>query len=360
METSEVTTPEVTETQIDDPSAENFDYDSWSKSVFKEPDDEIDLDAMQAESEEGEEDHDESDDGDSDDDRDESDDKKKQVDQKTEKQTKENDQDKNPKLEVKLKVNGEERIVKDPEEIQKLAQLGLASTENFRAAQNIQQQTRELFETLRDNPAKIFSNPSFGPKFREAAEKYIYDELKLEYLRDNDPDGYDQEIKSRRLAQYEEEEQTRGALEKQRQFEEQTNHFKAQFAQNLADIMENSQIPDTTDNRLLVGQQMRKYVEKGLPIDVVQISKDVAERFHTNINSSLSALDAKALVEKLGPEAVDKIRKYNLQKLKDKTEASSKPQLLKDKGGSKGGGRRAKKTFNSADDFMDDVWSGYS
>ena len=356
-----------TQMQIDDPSGENFDYDGWSKDVFQESSDEIDLEAMEAEHEEGDQETDnESDDATKEGDTDDSKDEKESAsdDSNEEKKKSETDQNKSSdqKIEVKLKVNGEDKTITDINEVQKLAQLGLASNEKFQAATNIQNQTRELFETLRDDPAKIFSNPQFGDKFKEAAEKYIYDELSLESLKQTNPAAYEAEMNKRELDQYKTREQTRAQQDEQRKINEQTNHYKAQFTKNLADIMEAAQLPDTKENRIMIGQEMNGYIKKGVPINPQEIAQKVSQGFQSNINQTLNNLDAKSLVEKLGPDAVEKIRKYNVEQHKKNqasTNRQSKPKVLNKNSDRSGSSKGKKKITSSADEMMDDVWSEY-
>ena len=360
---SDVDTSSEVETQISDPDGDNFDYDGWAKAqgLKANSEEEIDLDDMKAKHEsKGEDDADDTDQ--------EGDDKKARgkkdsTTEDSEDKVDESDakDDKPSQFKKVLKAYDKEKVITDEKEYDTLAQKGLAADEKFYQASQLMNQTKEIFQTLRDDPSKIFNHPEYGDKFKEAAEKYLYDELKLEQLRSEDPDRYEGEVAKRRLAEFEKQELTRREQEKQTQLEQQTQHYKQQFARSMSDIVKQSGLPETNDNLTAIANEMKAYISKGVAINVDEIARSVRERFDSNINQSLGNLSAEELIKKIGKEGVDKIRKYNIEKVRSsQNQGQSKPKVLKSSSdGAKGNSNRGKKNFASVDDMMDDVWSQY-
>ena len=340
--------------QSTDPDAPNFDYDKWAENQgLRKPspeslkeraksisDDDKGEDETKVDKSE-ETDQKEAGKGEGD---------KKVDDSKGEK----SGHDEPQKFELKVKVDGSEKTISDPEEAKALIQKGMASDQRFYQANKIMSETKEVLETLKTDPGKIFSHPQYGQKFIDAATDYLYEHYRIESL---PPEQQEAEYAKRENAQLKAQMQQRQQQEQAQKTTEMTNHYRQQFTNGLVETLKISGLPDTQDNRLAIVNRMKASVSKGIPIDPKQIASDVRSGFDTNLNQSFANMSVEQLIQAVGKENVDKIRKHQIQQIKSQqstTMQKSRPQVINKSADSQSGGR-GKKSYSSAADMMDDI-----
>lgn len=328
--------------QIDDPDGENFDYEAWVEAQGlrgggdKKAKQKADKKNAKSDENDSEETDDDTSDGND----------------NNQAKTKETDDNKNnsdKEIEIKLKVNGEERSVKGMDEITRLAQLGAASNEKFQEAAQIKREIQNVFETLATNPGKIFRHPTLGQKFREAAEKYIYEELQLESMPEHIREG---ELAKRRLAEMEQELSEQSEAQQAEEIQRQQQYFRQKFENDISQALRHGNLPQTPYNVRRTALHMQNAIENGYELTFDQL----AELVRTDIMEEHKQLiantpDVDTLINIIGKENVDRIRKHNIDKINKQVEAN--PKVLSrqtDKQASNNGGQRK---FRSANEMID-------
>lgn len=322
--------------QIDDPDGENFDYDAWKAAQ-----------GIKSASEKDDEKSTKKDDKKTDKKEDQKDDKK--ADQNSKEDKSEKDEPKTPEIEIKLKVNGEERTVKDIQEITRLAQLGAASNEKFQEAAETRKQVQDLFKTLQTDPAKVFRHETLGKVFKEAAEKYLYEEYMLESM---PADQRELHMAKRERDQMQAEQQERQRQE-QEQFEQaQRDHWKQKFTDDINETLKVGNLPNnqwTVKRTAMLLQQLINAGQTATPQQLAEkVRADLMEEHKTLIAQTD---DPEKLIEIIGKDAVDKIRKHNLSKLKD---SDTKPKITNNNDRSSNQ-MNQRKIYRSASEMMDDI-----
>lgn len=328
--------------QSDDPDGENFDYDTWAakqglrgEDAKKKTESKKDAkDAKKGDRDEADDDTSDSDDNDETEDSDSNDNK--------------NNSDKN--IEIKLKVNGEERTIKGMDEITKLAQMGAASNEKFQEAAQIKREIQSMFETLATNPGKIFRHPSLGQKFREAAEKYIYEELQLEMMA---PELREGALAKRKLSELEQE-----RLEQQQQFEaqemeRQQAHYKQKFEDDISKALNIGNLPKTPFNVKRTAQHIQQAIEGGYELTYDQLAELVRNDIMVEHQALIANTpDVDTLINIIGKDNVDRIRKHNIQKVQNNSNDNAKV-LKRDSDRQPAGNNSNKRVFRSANEMID-------
>ena len=119
---------------------------------------------------------------------------------------------------LRVKINGEEKDfdltdAASLEEVSKLISHSAAANKRMQEATQMQQQSMEFLRLLQENPVDILTNPQLGINFREIAENYLIEQLKLD---DMDEDSrtryqkakdYDQMVKQQEYQKQQQEQQ---------------------------------------------------------------------------------------------------------------------------------------------------------
>lgn len=216
----------------------------------------------------------------------------------------------------KMKVNDKEVEFdgSNEEEVKKAVQLGLSSTERFAKAAAIEKNSRRFVEALKNNPFEVLKHPSFGFKMedlREMTENFLYENfVQKEMMTDEERKRHDEQME---LKRYRESEQRKNAEKEAREKEELKEKYRNDWAVKIKDAMETSGLPKTDWTIGRMAHYMKVAISKGhshiQPADVVDFVKQDWIKAQRDLFSSV---DGEKLIELLGKENVDKVRKANL------------------------------------------------
>lgn len=329
--------------QIDNPDAPDFNYDRWVEEKGMRPKTEKapDLEKMKAEGDKKAKE--------SEGDKEAKNSQASNTDEAKESDSKQNN-DTN-KIEIKLKVNGEERTVNDLQEITRLAQLGAASNEKFQEAAAIKKDVQSLFDTLRTNPGKVFRDPALGKLFKEAAEQYLYEEYSMESLPQDQREGIQAK---RRLAEIEAEQQEQIQAQQAEYEAQQREQYRQQFSNQIQETLKIGKLPE---NEWTV-KRMAFYLQQAISQGVKPTSEQLANRVRNDLLEEHKTLisqtdDIESLIGIVGKDNIDRIRKHNIQKIQQSND--SKPKVFDRGSDNNRANARGQKTYRSAAEMMDDL-----
>lgn len=213
----------------------------------------------------------------------------------------------------KVKVDGQESEVEESELIAGY-QTRKASAKHMEEAAAMRKQSEQFIAMLKKDPIKILSHPALGHDLRKLAEEYLGGVLEDELL---DPTA--RELKQLKRQMQEAEEKTKAEKEDAdgRIQEELRGRYTEHYNTAILKVLETSGLPKTSDTV----KRMAYYLHQGLvhrmdlkPEDVVDL---VREDYLITIKDLLGSAEAEKLVELLGADVVKKVRKVEVEKIKN-------------------------------------------
>lgn len=324
--------------QITDPEGENFDYDRWASEQ-----------GLRGEKPSGDKKNAKKNENDSNSDGDDTSDGDDNTEETEETDDQQSDDDR--EFEIKLKVNGEEKTVRGIQEIQRLAQLGAASNEKFQEAAGIRKEVQNLMEMLKTNPGKVFRHPNLGKTLRESVEKFMYEELQLEMMPEDRREG---ELAKRKLSEMEQEREYEKNAHAETEQQKLKEHYHQKYSSDIQTALEIGKLPNNAFTIRRTAMHMQHAIENGYEITYDQLANAVRTDIlseHKQLIDSTS--DVESLINIIGKENVDRIRKHHIGKVRQGTESNSK--VLTKQSDSQVQQNNGQRKFRSANELMDFV-----
>lgn len=218
----------------------------------------------------------------------------------------------------KLKVRGKEvdYDYSDEEKNKQFIQKGLASDDVFQDAAKIKKNAENFVKALQGNFGKVLLHPSLGiPKenIRKWAEEYLYGEIRQESM---SPEERARLTEQEELETFRAEKARREEESANRHKEELKERYRSDWSQKFTEALEAGGLPKTVWTLRKMATYMREALAKGYkhiqPADVVHLVK---EDWITEQKQMFSNMDGEKLIEILGKETADKIRRANLKRL---------------------------------------------
>lgn len=219
----------------------------------------------------------------------------------------------------KLKLDGEEVEV-DDDELKRGYQLSKTGYKRLEEASVLRKQVEGFIAGFQSDPVATLrqlaggAGPQ-GKAFRDAVEKYLYEEMSREQWSPEKKALYDAE---QRLAATERE---RTALTEQRKrevFQQQQAHWAQKYEADISAAISAPDVglPKTPSVVRRMAELMSKSLKLGLEVDPHDVAKLVKREFLDAQKEVLSGLDGAALMKLLGPELAKKIRQHEVAQLK--------------------------------------------
>lgn len=217
-----------------------------------------------------------------------------------------------------VKVNG--RTIKmTRQEVMDHASMSHAANSKFNEAKQQRQKVDQIIAKAKSNPIEALMDPELGlskDQIRDAFEKWYNDEFILtESMSEAEKKLRDAEIRLKKF-----EEQERAAKEKQEndELEQLTNKQRAYLQQQIVEALDKSGLPKTK----FIASRMAFYMKQNLvngwdaPMDlIVRQVKDEHKGLTSGISSESSV---EQLIEMLGEDVINKIRRHDLEQLRAK------------------------------------------
>lgn len=249
---------------------------------------------------------------------------------------------------VKLKYGDEEIEVGSLDQLTKIAQKGLGAERKFQEAASIRKQAEKLVATLKDNPIEILRHPALRDKMIEAAQDLLFEHIQHEQMSAEERARLQEREE---LERYRRSEQERKAQEEQRQREEMKERYRQDYERQFIDALGEGGIPKSDWAVTRMAQYMRQAIKNGMsnitPKDVVHLVKRDWQQAQADLYGQL---DGEKLIQMLGPDIAEKIRKADVAKLTQK-----KPQAQQQARSVEAAEPRQRRRFSSPDQMLESL-----
>lgn len=221
------------------------------------------------------------------------------------------------KKKVKIKVDGKEEEVEfDPdneEELRKHLQLSKAAMKKMSEAAKVKKQAEMFIDKLKSNPREILENPELGLDFRQLAEEYLYEQIQREQMT---PEEIEYQEKMKRLEQFEAEEKSRKEQEEQQRVQAMQQKYVESYDKTITEALQQSGLPKTPATVKRMAKMLSKNLDMGLDLDPSDLVEEVKKSYYSEFKELFNAGDAQFVLNMLGDDISNKIRKHDLEKLR--------------------------------------------
>jgi hypothetical protein len=263
----------------------------------------------------------------------------------------------------KYVVDGKERYL-TPEEAKAYVQKGLAFEPKISELGRLQHETAQFLETLTSDPGKVIYNERFG-KPEEVLSKILNSTKVSDAVKETLGKWYYQNVivpgqqtpEQRQAAEWQRKAEAHDAMLKQKELDRQQAENDAKVNQALQVIK--SQINEAMteagvplDSKIApqlakrVAQIMQLGYVKGQVVTPKEAMKRVRQELAEYQKAYYDVLDEDKLVEQLGKENAEKVRKYYLKAVKDSEKKDAKKDF-------KASPKREERKVMSPDEFHD-------
>ena len=218
----------------------------------------------------------------------------------------------------KVKIDGKEMEV-DENELLAGYQRAKAANKRFEDAAKERKKAEYFLKLLRTDPVKVLEHPEVGHDVRKLAEDYLAEIIKREKMT---PEQREKEELKTKLKALEDEKRTLEESRKQEQIQKLTSFYEEDFTNKIVKALDGSQLPKTPYTVKRMAQHLYNAMERGYELSPVDVVPIVKEEYQNDFNNFLSSLEGDALINILGKNVVDKIRKAELAKVKAKAPAA--------------------------------------
>ena len=237
----------------------------------------------------------------------------------------------------KVKVNGAEREV-DVDELLKGYSLGNGAHQKFeqaaqmmKKAEAMMRQVQSFQEMIQNDPEMIVKQTD-KQKFRQTAEKFLAQELRMEMMTPEERHAYVAQIeKDQKLAEYENKEKASKEAEDKAKFNAMMEEQRLNYETKFIDAFKSLNWPADTsmETKLLFMRDMATLLEaavqSGYEPDYKDLAKMSMDSWMKQANLFYGSLDGEKLATALPPEVAKKLRKYDLERLRAAGVTQSKP-----------------------------------
>lgn len=232
----------------------------------------------------------------------------------------------------KVKINNEDLEV-DEAELIRGYQTRKAADEKFREAANARKQSEELIRLLRDEDSVFDVLQKLGLDPRNISERYLIKQLEEDVMSPEEKETRDMK---RKLAEYENQKKQ---SEKAKEDEERLaliNKYTNDYSAQVIDALENNGLPKTPHTVKRMAYYMHQSLQRGYDLKASDVVHLVREDYQEDQKALYGSLDGDKLVEILGKDITDKIRKHGLSRRKQLSN-TKKAQVTSKSKDSKGG-----------------------
>lgn len=223
--------------------------------------------------------------------------------------------------ELDLKYNGKVTKEKLPFEIPEehadwmRRQMQMAKMAQVKAQENsaLERDVLEFFHELRQNPRKALSNPEFGVDIKRLAAEILEEELENAQ---KSPDQLERERLEVELRDLREREKHRDEELRRIQDEKIVEQAAQEFDIQMSDTLDRYNIPRTPLAIKKMAEYMSLAIQNQEHPDMEVIGQLVEEEMMTDYRDHLNSLPPERIVQLLGEEVFDKVRKDRVSKMK--------------------------------------------
>ena len=221
-----------------------------------------------------------------------------------------------PSETFEVKVNGQsKRLSRD--ELIKQAQLGYSAHERFEQAAQQKKQVEGIIGRFKTNPIDALMDPALGlskDQIRTAMEAwYTREFIEPEQMT---PEQLELRNAREKLRAYEEAEQAKVKEKEAAEFEAMTARERESVQTQITDALDKSGLPKTKFIVARMAFYMHKNLTNGWDAPMEVIIDQVKKERQSMLSDLTESSDAEALINYLGKDFVNKIRKHDLARIR--------------------------------------------
>ena len=224
-----------------------------------------------------------------------------------------------------VKVNGKiQRMTR--QEVLDHASMASMANQKFEEAAKIRRDWEEKQKKYSQNPIQAFLDHA-NTLPPEQRRKAIEDYYMREFLEPEQMTAEQKRLRAaeERLKQYEQQELQRKQQEEQQQQETLTNQQRELMQQQIVDALESSGLPKTPATVSRIAYWMRQNLLNGWDAPMDMIIRQVKNERQQMYRNDISTASAEQIIEMMGEDLVNKIRRYDLEKLRAAREGRLNP-----------------------------------
>lgn len=224
---------------------------------------------------------------------------------------------KQPKMR-KVVVDGKEEHV-DEEQVFKDYQKYRSADQKFREAAQAKKATEEFIEALKKDPEKILSDKRLSIDKKKLAEKWLMEAIEAEM---NPVDPRDEKLSAaeKKLKEYEEKERKAKEETEKAEYQKVVERRKADISKTLHQAMQATHLSKDPESAAAVLREMALYMrtarEQGEEVSPEELVEHIHNQRFQQFYSLAHQFEGEELIEFLGNEIVNRIRKADLARLK--------------------------------------------
>lgn len=257
----------------------------------------------------------------------------------------------NLKRMYKLKVDGEESEVEfdpgDEQSVIRELQMSRAAKKRMAEASEIKKQLAHVKQALEGDPLQLLKR--LGPQGREIAEKYLLEQIQDEMLSPQERESKQMKAELEKLKR---EHAEREAHEKKTLAQQTEYRYAQEVQKTILEAAKKTGLPPSPEIIKDMARLMKISLEYGIELTPDQIAHEVKKQRQVSTQALAKDATVEQLLELIGKDNLDKIRKYDIQALQQKqTEVFKNPPPPKREQASKPKGNRP----ISIDEWRDQV-----
>ena len=218
----------------------------------------------------------------------------------------------------KYKIGNEEVSLSD-EDIARDYSKWKGSDKAFREASDAKKATEAFMKALREDPEKILNDGRIPIDKRKLAEKWLMDEIEKEM---NPPDPRDAKLSDaeRRLKEYQDREEAEIKAKEEHEYETVKEQRKSEISKTLSQAMQATHLSKDPESAASVLREMAIYMraarERGEDVTPDELVEHIHNQRFSQFYNLAHKFEGEELIEFLGEEIVNRIRKSDLARLR--------------------------------------------
>ncbi|WP_374028328.1 hypothetical protein ACES2J_08325 [Bdellovibrio bacteriovorus] len=230
------------------------------------------------------------------------------------------------KRKYKYKVDGqdieEEIDLDNEEEIKRRLSLSKAAYKRMEAAAKTQKQAEQFVRMLQQDPVAVLSNPHImgQEKFREIAEQFLAKQLEDQMMT---PEEKYRRGMEEKLKKYEDQEREAKQRAEEEQMVKLQEHYQQDYEQKIIKGLQSQGLPKTAKTVRRMAELMAKSAEHDIDLSPEHLAEIVRQDYINEMKEMFGASEGDTLLNLLGDEVGNKIRKADLAKLRGTASGAS-------------------------------------
>jgi hypothetical protein len=225
-----------------------------------------------------------------------------------------------------VKVDGKEERVSEDELLKNYSKFKAADS-RFQEASKAKQSVEAFMKALQDDPEKVLSDPNLPIDRAKLAEKWLYDKIQAE-LTPVDPNQAKIREYEEKLKAYQAKEEQEKLTIKEQEFQATVAKRKEELGNMFSEAMKQSSLSKNPETAAATLREMALYYRaakaQGETPTPEELAAHVEQKYFKGMYELANTLEGEDLVKFLGDQIVKKIRSYDLNRLK----AKSNPQQV--------------------------------